>query len=232
MFNTTSELKTIILRFDVLKWATKKKTLTFHYTGCSIGIRIMVYSNPHITGEYAIPYIPGKTTRGPFFIAQVVGKESWLMVNPNLSPPSTTYPTLCTPREMPCPKIRLTNKKHRVNPMDLYLPKYWGKIWSLGHKYPKSSKITQNHPKLSKIIFKTLSKIIWVITCFHHPNWMKLLICPSLNAHKKHQGTETIFPTFSQWISGHLAGQLLNQLHQIQKVGNFQQLVMMFQEEG
>ena len=28
----------------------KKKTLTFHYTGCLVGILIMVYSNPHITG--------------------------------------------------------------------------------------------------------------------------------------------------------------------------------------
>ena len=30
----------------------KKKTLTFHSTGCLIGILIMVYYNPHITGEY------------------------------------------------------------------------------------------------------------------------------------------------------------------------------------
>ena len=30
----------------------KKKTRTFHYTGCFIGILIMVYSNPHMTGQY------------------------------------------------------------------------------------------------------------------------------------------------------------------------------------
>ena len=28
----------------------KKRALTFHYTGCSIGILLMVYYNPHITG--------------------------------------------------------------------------------------------------------------------------------------------------------------------------------------
>jgi len=37
-------------------WATKKKQLiTFHYTGCygcSIGILIIVYHNPYITGQY------------------------------------------------------------------------------------------------------------------------------------------------------------------------------------
>ena len=164
----------------------KKKTLTFHYTGCLIGIRIMVYFNPHITGEYVIPYIPGKTTRGPFFIAQVVGRESWLMVNPNLSPSSTAYPTPCTPPEMLCPKILLTNKKHRVNPMDLYLPKYWGENMESRSQVPK---IIQNY-------LQNLSKIIWVITCFHHPNWMKLLIYPSLNAHKNTKALKQSSPRF------------------------------------
>ena len=31
------------------KWA-KKRTPTFHYTGCLVGILMMVYKNPHITG--------------------------------------------------------------------------------------------------------------------------------------------------------------------------------------
>ncbi len=30
----------------------EKNPLTFHYTGCLIGILIMVYYNPHITGYY------------------------------------------------------------------------------------------------------------------------------------------------------------------------------------
>ena len=41
-----------------LKQVSHEKNLpTFHYTGCSKGIHIMVYYNPHITGQYFIPYI-------------------------------------------------------------------------------------------------------------------------------------------------------------------------------
>ena len=37
-------------KISVVKWATKKKPLTFHYTGWLIGILTMVYHNPDITG--------------------------------------------------------------------------------------------------------------------------------------------------------------------------------------
>ncbi len=44
----------------------KKKTLIFHYTGCSIGILIIVYYDPHITGQYNPLYPPNNQV---FFIA-------------------------------------------------------------------------------------------------------------------------------------------------------------------
>ena len=34
----------------------RKNPLTFHYTGCSMGLLIMAYYNPHIPGSI-IPYI-------------------------------------------------------------------------------------------------------------------------------------------------------------------------------
>ena len=52
------------------KYEPPKKTLiTFHYTGWFIGILIMVYNNPYITGKFFIPYIT-QPTRGPFFVVQ------------------------------------------------------------------------------------------------------------------------------------------------------------------
>lgn len=41
-------------------WATEKKPLTFRYTGCliGIGILVMVYYSPHMTGQYNPLYIP------------------------------------------------------------------------------------------------------------------------------------------------------------------------------
>ena len=87
------------------------------------------------------------------------------------------YPTLSTHHAM----SSLPKKNIGVNPMDLPSIQNAGKTWGLGHKYPKSSKTIQNypksiqnHPKSSKIIKKNVPKIIWVTTCFHHPNWMKL----------------------------------------------------------
>ena len=48
---------------------SQEKTLTtFHYTGCLIGILIMVHYNAYITGEYNALYTP--TNQG-FFIAQI-----------------------------------------------------------------------------------------------------------------------------------------------------------------
>ena len=41
----------------------KKKPLAFHSTGCFIGILIMVYRNPHRTGQYNSLY----TLNNPFF---------------------------------------------------------------------------------------------------------------------------------------------------------------------
>ena len=35
----------------------KKLLLSNMYTGCLIGIRVKVYHNPHITGQYFIPHI-------------------------------------------------------------------------------------------------------------------------------------------------------------------------------
>ena len=59
----TSSLSTrILVRLMILwhllnqrniKWTTKK-TVTFHYTGWLIGILIMVYNNPYITGRVVV----------------------------------------------------------------------------------------------------------------------------------------------------------------------------------
>ena len=35
---------------------SKKKSITFHYTGCFVGIIRFIYHNPYITGDF-IPYI-------------------------------------------------------------------------------------------------------------------------------------------------------------------------------
>ncbi len=48
----------------------EKNLPTFHYTGWLIGILIMAYYNPYITGQYFIPYIT-QPTRGPFFGAHL-----------------------------------------------------------------------------------------------------------------------------------------------------------------
>ena len=50
---------------QIFKWATKENPPTFHYTGCLIGILIMVYYNPHITGKYH--HLCTLNNQGPFF---------------------------------------------------------------------------------------------------------------------------------------------------------------------
>ena len=58
--------KSFALVFDV---SHEKNPLSFCYTGWIIGILVMVYYNPYITGEYNPLYNP--TNQG-FFIAHVV----------------------------------------------------------------------------------------------------------------------------------------------------------------
>ena len=53
----------------------EKNPLTFHYTGCLIGILIMVYYNPHITGYYNPLRIYPKQLVA-FFIAHMAFVES------------------------------------------------------------------------------------------------------------------------------------------------------------
>lgn len=144
------------------------------------------------------------------------------------------YPTLSTHHEF----VKLDEKTNigcEPNGPHKY-PKYWENIGSIGHRYPKSSKMIQNNPKFAQNHPKSskkpyLKSYDWPPVSIIPTGW-SYMICPSLNAHQNCRGTETIFPTLSQRIRGHLAGQLLNQLHQIQNVGDFQQLVMMLQEEG
>ena len=51
------------------KWATKKDLPTFQYTGCLIGILIVIYYNPHITGWYNSLY-----TRSSWWLNQPIWK--------------------------------------------------------------------------------------------------------------------------------------------------------------
>ena len=49
-------------------WATEKKTLTFPYNGCLIGILVMVFYNPHITGQYIpLPVYTALNNQGTCF---------------------------------------------------------------------------------------------------------------------------------------------------------------------
>ena len=56
-----------------------KKTpgLTFHYTGCLIGILIMVYDNPYITGYDLIPNKSPKQPFGPWALSLLMWSWSW-----------------------------------------------------------------------------------------------------------------------------------------------------------
>ncbi len=59
------------------KWATKKDLPTFHYTGCLIGILIVIYYNPHITGWYNSLY-----TRPSWWLNQPIWKicsSNWII---------------------------------------------------------------------------------------------------------------------------------------------------------
>ena len=53
----------------------KKKTLTFHYPGCLPGILIMVYYNPHITGQYNPLYTPNNQG---FYLLNLFCSEKYL----------------------------------------------------------------------------------------------------------------------------------------------------------
>ena len=59
--------------------ATKKTLTTFHYTGCLIGILIMVYYNAYVTGEYNALYT---STNQVFFHC------SWEFTGPTMKMPA------------------------------------------------------------------------------------------------------------------------------------------------
>ena len=91
----------------------EENPLTFHYSGCLIGILIMVYYNPYITGWVFIPYIT-KPTRGPFFVAHVslltYRKVDWFLV------PTGHHPTMTF-----SPKKRLAIKEfHTAVPTSFF----------------------------------------------------------------------------------------------------------------
>ena len=58
--NDTSFIPLNLWEFHITNFQMShvKNPPTFHYTGCLIGILIMVYYNPHITGKFFITYIP------------------------------------------------------------------------------------------------------------------------------------------------------------------------------
>ena len=60
--------KSLVL-WSVYIQSEPRNTVTFHDTGCFIGILIMVYCNPHIPGQISSPIHPEQT--GALFIAHI-----------------------------------------------------------------------------------------------------------------------------------------------------------------
>ena len=65
-----------------------KKNVTFHYTGCFIGIPIMVYYNPHKTGQYNPLYT--LNNQGFFHCSRDTEEVGKCVISPMLTEPPTS----------------------------------------------------------------------------------------------------------------------------------------------